>query len=230
MADKMTDFLPLEHGPAFAWSPHPEAQMLARDEDTDADGGDENEDGDDAEEDGDDLADLSEDELREELKKTRASLKTANGQSAKRRRRLRERERELEEARKPKPKKKDDDDDAPDLDTVREEARREGEKAGTIRAKRSEARAALRSAGVATESLDYAIRSLDLDDMDLDDDGLDGIEDAIEDLKTAVPALFARKRRKRESVAGEADRDGRDVARKPKTASEKAAAQLLGRS
>lgn len=192
---------------------------------------DEDEDEDDDEDDDPD-ADKTDDELRAELKATRASLAKANGQSAKRRKALRERERELEEARKPKPKKKgDEDDDGPDLDTIRHEAKAEGEKAGMLRAKRAEAKSSLLAAGVAPERVGKAVGLLDLDELDLDDDGLDGVDDAIEDLRKDWPELFAKKRaRRRESVAGEGDRDGSGAKRKAKTASEQAADKLLGRS
>ena len=196
----------------------------------DDDDEDDDDDDDDDDEDDDPDADKTDEELRDELKKTRASLAKANGQSAKRRKALRERERELEEARKPKPRKKaDDDDDGPDLDTIRHEAKAEGEKAGTLRAKRAEAKAALLSAGVNPARVVKATGLLDLDELDLDDDGLDGVEEAIEDLRKEWPELFAKKRTRQSSVAGERDRDGVSKRSKPKTASEKAAEQLLGR-
>ena len=86
------------------------------------------------------------------------------------------------------------------------------------------------AAGIDPDSLDFALRSLDLDELDLDDDGLDGIDDAIDDLRKDVPEFFAKKRTRRESVAGERDRDGAEKRRKPKTASEQAADKLLRRS
>jgi hypothetical protein len=213
--------------PLFVSSFAKSAASGGNDDDEDDDEDDENDD----EDDDDPDADKSDDELRAELKATRASLAKANGQSAKRRKALRERERELEEARKPKPKKKDDeDDDGPDLDTVRHEAKSEGEKAGIARAKRAEAKAALLSAGVNPDRVAKATNLIDLDDLDLDDDGLDGIDDAIEDLRKSWPELFARPRKRRDSVIGERDADGASRKPKPKTASEQAAAQLLGRS
>lgn len=179
----------------------------------------------------DDLADLSEEELRAELKKTRVSLSKVNGQSMKRRRALREKERELEEARKPKPKKKGDgEDDGPDLDTIRHEAKSEGEKAGIARAKKAEARASLLSAGVNPERAAKAIGLLNLDELDLDDDGLDGIDEAIEDLRKTWPELFAKPRKKREHVGGERGGDDGERRGKAKTASEIAAERLLRRA
>ena len=194
---------------------------------------DDEDDEDDDDEDDDPDADKTDDELREELKKTRSSLAKANGQSAKRRKALRLREAELIEARKPKPKKKGDDDDEGehDLDSIRHEAKAEGERAGTTRAKKAEAKAALLAAGVNPARVTKATGLIDLEDLDLDDDGLDGIDEAIDDLRKDWPELFARQRRqRRDSVAGEGDRGDRKPRTKAKTASEKAAEKLLGRS
>ena len=54
--------------------------------------------------------------------------------------------------------------------------------------------------------------------------------DLIADLRREWPELFAKKRTRRESVAGEGDRDGSRERRKPKSASEQAADKLLRRS
>lgn len=195
---------------------------------------DDDDDGDDDDDDDDDPdADKSEDDLRAELKSIRGALAKANGQSAKRRKLLRQREAELEEARKPKSKKsKDDDDDGPDLDTIRHEAKSEGEKAGIARAKKAEAKSALLAAGVNPERVTKAVGLLDLDELDLDDDGLDGVDDAIEDLRKSWPELFAKKRKRREGVGGDRgpDPDKGSGRGKEKSASEKAADKLLGRS
>ena len=182
---KMSDFIRAIEGeptlPFFVRSFAKSAGGGSSKKDDDDDEDDDDDDDDDDDEDDDPDADKTDEELRDELKKTRASLAKANGQSAKRRKALRERERELEEARRPKPKKKaDDDDDGPDLDTIRHEAKAEGEKAGTLRAKRAEAKAALLSAGVNPARVVKATGLLDLDELDLDDDGLDGVEEAIE--------------------------------------------------
>ena len=80
------------------------------------------------------------------------------------------------------------------------------------------------------ERVGRLVGMLDLDELDLDDDGLDGIDDAIDDLRRDVPEFFAKKRTRRESVAGERDRDGAEKRRKPKSASEQAADKLLRRS
>ncbi len=206
------------------------ASGSGKSDDEDDDDEDDEDDDDDDEE--DDLADKSDDELRDELRKTRASLSKANGQSAKRRKALRAKEAELEEARKPKPKKKgDDDEDGPDLDTIRHEARAEGSKEGIARAKKAEARGALALAGVNPARLTRAVGLLDLDDLDLDDDGLDGIDDAIEDLRKEWPELFAKQRQKRRTTGGNRDADDSGEPRrgKGKSASELAADKLLGR-
>lgn len=226
--DRMSDWITTGERPLpFFVTPFAKsASGSSKDDDSDED-----DDEDDEDDDEDEDADKSDDELRDELKKTREALKKANGASAKRRRALREKERELEEARKPKPKKKsDDDDDSPDLDTIRHEAKSEGEKAGILRAKKAEAKVALLGAGVSSERVSRAIGLLDLDDLDLDDDGLDGIDDAVADLRREWPELFAKKRTRRESVAGEGDRDGSRERKKPKSASEQAADKLLRRS
>jgi hypothetical protein len=194
-----------------------------------ASGGSSDDDPDDDDDDDPD-ADKSDEELRAELKSTRDALAKANGQSAKRRRALRQREAELEEARKPKPPKPEPKDGVAVVEPVDVDAiRREGEKAGLERAKRSEAKSALLAAGVSPERVAKAVGLLDLDELDLDDDGLDGIDEQIETLRKSWSELFARKRTPRQSVIGERDRDGSSAARKPKTASERAAAQLLGR-
>ena len=227
--DRMSDWITTGERPLpFFVTPFAKSASGSSPKDDDED--DDEDDDDDDEGDEDD--DKSDDELRAELKRTREALKKTNLQSKKRRQTLREKERELEEARKPKQKKKsdDDDDDSPDLDTIRHEAKSEGEKAGTLRAKKAEAKAALLGAGVPSERVVKAVGLLDLDDLDLDDDGLDGIDDAVADLRREWPELFARKRTRRESVAGEGDRDGNRERKKPKSASEQAADKLLRRS
>lgn len=229
--DRMAEWITTGERPLpFYVRPFAKSASGGSSSDDDSDDDDEDEDDED-DDDEDEDADKSDEELREELKKTRAALSKANGASAKRRRALREKERELEEARKPKPKKKaDGDDDAPDLDTIRHEAKAEGEKAGTLRAKKAEAKSALLAAGVSPERVGRLVGMLDLDELDLDDDGLDGIDDAIDDLRKDVPEFFAKKRTRRESVAGDRDRDGAEKRRKPKSASEQAADKLLRRS
>ena len=228
--DRMSDWITTGERPLpFFVTPFAKSDSGSSLKDDDEDDEDDEDDDDDDDDEDDDKSD---DELRAELKRTREALKKTNLQSKKRCQTLREKERELEEARKPKQKKKsdDDDDDSPDLDTIRHEAKSEGEKAGTLRAKKAEAKAALLGAGVPSERVVKAVGLLDLDDLDLDDDGLDGIDDAVADLRREWPELFARKRTRRESVAGEGDRDGNRERKKPKSASEQAADKLLRRS
>jgi hypothetical protein len=236
---RMTDFLTIPDAalplPIYASSFAKKAggsSKAADDDDSDDDdddSDDDDSDDDDDEDDDDEDADKSDEELRAELKSIRESLKKANGQSAARRKKLREREAELAEARKPKPKsKKDGESDDVDLDTVRAEAKAEGEKAGNLRAKRAEAKSSLLAAGVAPERVQRALGMLDLDELDLDDDGLDGIDEAISELKKDVPEFFGSRRRRRQSVAGEGDRDGDRPRKKNLTASERQAALLTG--
>jgi Phage minor structural protein GP20. len=205
---------------------------------TDAGGGDpDDDDEDDDDEDDDDEDDdpdegKTPEELAAELKAVRKSLEKANGSSAKRRTKLRERERELAALRdNPKPKAKDGEDDKLDVETIRNTALAEGKKAGERLVKSAKVEAGLARAGVTdTKTLARLTRMIDLDELDLEDDGtLDGLEDAIDELKADMPALFGGTR-KRRTVAGDADRDGdRAHDRKPKSASEKQAASLLGK-
>lgn len=228
--DRMAEWITTGERP-LPFYVRPFAKSASGGSSNDDDSDDEEDDEEDDDEDADEDADKSDEELREELKKTRAALSKRTGDSKRQLKRRRELERQLEEARKPKPKKKtDDDDDAPDLDTIRHEAKTEGEKAGILRAKKAEAKSALLAAGVSPERVGRLVGMLDLDELDLDDDGLDGIDDAIDDLRKDVPEFFAKKRTRRESVAGERDRDGAEKRRKPKTASEQAADKLLRRS
>lgn len=214
----------------------PGLALFAKKADDDAEGGVDPLDGDDPEDEDEDDEDdpdegKSEDELRAELKAVRTSLGKANGSSAKRRQRIKDLQAQLNKVPTPKPKKTDDDDDELDVEAIRETARREGEKVGNDRVKRAELRTALAKSGVRDEAaLKRLSTMVNLDDLDLNDDGtVDGIDDAIDELKGDLPQLFATRRR-RESVAGANDRDGdRGGDRKPKTASEKAADQLLGR-
>lgn len=197
------------------------------DEDEDDSGDDDDDDSDDDGDEADDLADLTDEELREELKKEREKATRAAAANARRRKRERK-ARDEASAKKPAAKGKGDDDE--DLDTVRENARREGESAGTLRAKKAEAKSALATAGVNPARLARAVGLLNLDELDLDDDGLDGIDEAIDELKADWPELFAKVRRRRGSVAGEGDRDGDKGSRgKELTPSQRQAALVTGR-
>lgn len=198
---------------------------------------DDDDDDDDDDEDDDPDADKDEATIRAELRAVRQQLKGVNGQSAKRRAKLKDLTTKLEQAQadkvtKGKRRKDDDDDDELDVEAIREQARIEGRKAGDDRVKTAEVRTALSMAGVNDpKALTRLARMVDLTDLDLNDDGtVDGIDDAIDELKADMPALF-KPRRKRESIAGEGDRDGSSGsgARKAKTPSEQQAATLLGR-
>lgn len=232
MHGKMSDWITTGERPAlplFVRSFAKSTSSGGRDDDAD----DDDDDADDDDEDDDPDEDKTDEELRLELKATRASLAKANGQSAKRRKALREKDAELvaERTRRAAKKPKADDDDGPDLDEIRAEAKREGESAGLIRAKKAEAKSALLAAGVNPARVAKAVGLVKLEDLDLDDDGLDGIDDEIDELRKTWPELFVTRRRRRESVVGEGDRDGKDTSsrRKPKTASELAAERVLGR-
>ena len=185
----------------------------------------------------DDLADLSDEELRDELRKTRESLSKASGSSKSKRDRIKKLQAEKAdlEGRLSKPTKRgdDEDDDKPDLDSVRAAAKAEARAEADARIVKAEARGALASAGVAKERVARAVGLLDLKGIDVDDDGeIDGLDDAIDALKKDWPELFPAERKRRASVAGDDDRDGTAGRRgkgKPST-DELQAAALLGRS
>lgn len=198
----------------------------ASEDDEDDDEEDDDEEDDDDDDDPD--ADKSDDEIRAELKATRERLAKANASSKKRRLALRK-EREEAAAKKPKAKKSDEDDD--DREAAIEAARAEGTKAGTDKAKFSEAKASLIAAGVPKDRAARAAKMLDLEDLDLDDDGeLDGIEDAIDALKADMPEFFSGSRRRRgSSLPEKRDRDGEGGKRKERlSTSEMQARRLTG--
>jgi len=207
------------------------------DDGDDDDGDDDEEDDEDDDDDGDDddeFADLSESELRAELKKATDRLSTSAGSNKVKRDRIKRLRRELEDAKKPKPagkKKAGDDDDAPDLDAIRDAAKAEAKAEADTRIKRSEAKSALVAAGVTREVAADLIGFVKLDDLDLDDDGeIEGLDEEIERIQKKYPTFFAKPaRRRRESVAGGGDRDG--TGRKPRekmTASQRQAALVTG--
>lgn len=232
--DRMHDWITTGERPLpFFITPFAASASGGGNDDDGDDGGGDDDGDDDGDGDYDPDAGKTEDEIRAELKLVRERLGKANGQSAKRRQALREKERELEEARKPKPKAKgkDDEDDGPDLDALRDEARREGETAGTMRAKKAEAKAELLKAGVNSERVARAVGLLNLGELDLDDDGLDGIEEEIEKLKKDWPELFAKPTRRREGVGGDRSGggDGGRSKRDEMTTSQRQAAAALGK-
>lgn len=244
MADKMHEWITTGERelPAFL-SPFAKSASggKSRDEDDaedDAEDDDEDEDDEDDDEDEDDddeFAHLSEAEIRAELKKATERLTKAGGSVKSKRASIRKLKRELEDARKPKPSGKSkggDDDEAPDLDAIREAAKAEAKAEADTRIKRSEAKAALVAAGVSREVAADLIGFVKLDDLDLDDDGeVEGLEEEIERIQKKYPTFFAKHagRRRRESVAGGADRGGEGARpKKPLTASERQAALLTG--
>ena len=210
-------------------------------EDDDGDDDSDDEDGDDGD---DDLGELSVEELRRELKKTSAAVKTANDRSARRRSLLkteREQRSELEKKLAEKPVEKPKADDAKDepkvdVERIRAEVRAEVNAVSEERLKRVEVRAALRGL-VATERLDRALKLIDMSDLSVDKHGdVDGVDEAIEELRADMPELFAKTARRRRSVGGrdeEAPTGGapreRSNAPKGQSASERQAALLLGR-
>lgn len=205
------------------------------DDDDDDEDEDDDDDDDEEEEEDDEFADLSEAEIRAELKKATDRLTKAGGSVRSKRASIRKLKRELEDARKPKPagkgKKAGDDDDEPDLDAIRDAAKAEARAEADARIKRSEAKAALVAAGVTREVAADLIGFVKLDDLDLDDDGeVEGLDEEIERIQKKYPAFFAKPtRRRRESVAGGADRDGDGrKPRKPMTASQRQAALVTG--
>ena len=203
------------------------------DEDDDSDDDDEDED-DEEEDDDDEFADLSEAEIRAELKKATERLTKAGGSVKSKRASIRKLKRELEDARKPKPagKSKGGDEEAPDLDAIRDAAKAEAKAEADTRIKRSEAKAALVAAGVSREVAADLIGFVKLDDLDLDDDGeVEGLDEEIERIQKKYPTFFAKTtgRRRRESVAGGADRGGEGARpKKPLTASQRQAALVTG--
>ena len=93
------------------------------------------------------------------------------------------------------------------------------------------AKAALVAAGVTREVAADLIGFVKLDDLDLDDDGeVEGLDEEIERIQKKYPTFFAKAgRRRRESVAGGADRGGEGARpKKPLTASQRQAALVTG--
>lgn len=239
MADKMHDWITTGERPLpFFVSPFAKSASggKSRDEEDEDDGDDEEDDGDDEEdEDDDEFANLSEAEIRAELKKATERLTKAGGSVKSKRASIRKLKRELEDARKPKPSGKSkggDDDEAPDLDAIRDAAKAEAKAEADTRIKRSEAKAALVAAGVSREVAADLIGFVKLDDLDLDDDGeVEGLDEEIERIQKKYPTFFAKAtgRRRRESVAGGADRGGEGARpKKPLTASQRQAALVTG--
>lgn len=197
----------------------PGVSLFAKKVDDDDEGGaggdddDSDDDSDDDEDDDeDDLGDLSEDELRAELKKTRESLSKASGSSKKKRDTIKNLRAEI--AKRPpatSSKKKADDDDEVDVEAIKASVKAEERAASDTRIRKTAARSELKAAGIPAEQVNRLVGMLDLDSLDVDDEGeVDGLDEAIEELKADWPQLFNKRpaKRRRESVAGGGESQG----------------------
>jgi len=194
--------------------------------DNDDEDDDENDDEDDDEDDPDEGKSV--DDLRAELKSTRAAIAKANGSSAAKRAKIKELKGKLDKAGKPGDDGKPADD--ADVEARIAAARAEGKKDGDRNVMASKAETALVKAGAAGDKTARLVRLLDFDDLEIDDDGgIDGLAEAIDQLRADYPELFAAKS-KRRSTAGGDDRNGSERNRTPKTATERQAALILGKS
>ena len=217
------------HTLALPYWARPGLALFAKKADDEGEGGNDDDlDDDEEEEDGDDdLADLSEEELRDELAKARRSLSVASGSSKIKRDKIKRLNAELAEARRPKAKKADDDEIDPEA--IKAAAKAEARAESDARIRRTAARAELKAAGIPADQVGKLVGMLDLDSLDVDDDGeIDGLDEAIEELKTSWPQLFTAPRRKRASVAG--TREDGDGSKRKLTASERQAAAALGKA
>lgn len=227
--------LSLAHGANKGGSSRKAKDDDEEDDDLDDDDGDEEDDEDDEDEEDDDLADLTEEELKAELRKTQAQLARSSSSNAAKRKRLKAREAELAEARRGKPAAKPkgkSDDDAPDIDAITSAAKAEAKTEAKALVIKAEARGALRAAGVPADRVAKAVGLLSLDDVDVDDDGeVEGVDDAIDALRSEWPELFPKgAARKRARVAGDKDTDGKATrSRKPMTTTEMQVAAALGK-
>lgn len=249
MSRAAAEFLPVDPfaGGGFGWHAQPEQQQAAKskgkkpddDDDDDEDDEDlEDDEDDDEDEEDDDLADMTPEELKAELKAVQGQLARSSSSNAKKRQALKKKEAELIEARKPKAEprgkaKGGDDDGAPDLDAAREEGKSAAKAEAQALIKKAEARGALKAAGVPAAQVGQLVGLLKLDDIDVDDEGeVDevSLDEAITKLKKTWPALFPKGTRRRPSIAGGKDRDGRDTSpRKPMTVTEMQVAAALGK-
>jgi hypothetical protein len=205
------------HKFALPYWARPGIALFAKKTDDGAEGGggdddeEDDDDEDDDDEDDDDLGELSEDELRAELKKTRDSLSKASGSSKAKRDKIKRLNAELAEARKPKtdkPKTAAGDDDHVDAEAIKAAAKAEARAESDTRIRKTAARAELKAAGIPADQVGRLIGLIDLDSLDVDDEGeVDGLDDAIDELKADWPQLFNVKsiRRQRKSAAGGSD-------------------------
>lgn len=178
--------------------------------------------------DGVDFAELSDDELRSQLKATKAALTQANAQAKKYR---------LAGAKpKPPPAPKAPAGDVTDevLTEVRTSTRAEVE--GTYKPAliRAAAEAAFISAGVSLPQekdqrkakIRALLRNVDQDELTIGDDGeLEGLEDQIETLKVIMPEVFRAVRAKAPRIDGADKGTGRE---KPKSPTEQIADMIFG--
>lgn len=208
------------------------------------DGGDDGDDGDEGDDDGDDDEDdddLDEDgkpkvddpdkdktpeEIKAELIRTRATVNKLNGRELKRRK---ERKAAEAEAAKNPPTKIDEKDVDKRIAAAVDEATASVQTKANDRIINSEAKALLAARGADPKRLTKLLKMLDRDDLEVEDDGVDGLEDAIDDLVTDWPELFSTKK-PRKRIAGNSDRLDKDGKRKTLSATERQAAQLLGKS
>jgi hypothetical protein len=168
--------------------------------------------------DGVDFADLSDDELRTQLKATKAALTQANAQAKKYR---------LAGAKpKPPPAPKAPTGEVTDevLTEVRTSTRAEVENTYKPALIRAAAEAAFISAGVSLPQekdqrkakIRALLRNVDQDELTVGDDGeLEGLEDQIETLKVIMPEVFRAVRPKAPRIDGADKGAGREKAKSP---------------
>lgn len=205
-------------------------------DDDEEDDDDEDEDDDEDDDEKDEFADLDEDDLKAELRKTRERLDRSSSSNAAKRKLLKKRNDELIAERKKrtdgKPKKENEKGDDVDLDAIRDEVKRDTLAEANKRIVRSEAKGALRGAGVPAERVAKAVGLLSLDDVDVDDDGdVDeaSLESAIDALKKDWPELFPRGTRQRRRIAGDKGDDDSRAPKKKMTTTQMQVAAALGK-
>jgi hypothetical protein len=178
------------------------------------------EDEDDEEDDDDEEEEEYKPPTKEEWAKTQSALKKANTEA----------KRFRTELRTAREKAKDTAGVDPDKAAAKVEAK------WKPRVVRSEARAQLAAAGAKSAALTRLARMIDLDDVEVDDDGeVTGLEELIDEMKEDLPELFKddddepapKRRRLGKTDAG--SKSSSNNGTKPKTASERQAAAILGR-
>lgn len=235
----------LTHGPSLdvidpganlGWYSLPELQHAGKsdpDPDEDEDDEDEGEDeGDDDEGDDDPDEGKSEADLKAELKAVRDSLTKASSGGKSKRQKIKRLEGELAAAKATAPKVEAGQGETPaELEARIEAAKGEGRKEGEAVVIAAKAEAALSAAGVqAGKGLARLVKLLDVGELALESDGtVDGLDEQIDELKEDYPELFAKPRRKRESVSGKGDRNGGDGGAPTTSASARQARAITGR-